>query len=157
MSVEGIGAEPADTAPEGDATVGRCPTCQAHHSPAASPRPFVYALGQIELRFPNQGVEKELAQNISRADTAGLTDRQALNTVLNLPENRYLARQVCYVFTVQGDAYVLAPRDPATPQTTPCWPRPYAPTSRRPPSTAPSECALPSALRSPAAACRCPW
>ncbi|MGW5781626.1 cyanobactin maturation protease PatG family protein [Streptomyces sp. NPDC003863] len=114
MSVEGIRAEPAGTAPEGDATVGGCPTCQARHSPAASPRPFVYALGQIELRFPNQGVEKELAQSISRADTAGLTDRQALSTVLNLSENRYLARQVCYVFTVQGvDAYILAPRDPA--------------------------------------------
>ncbi|MFC9392625.1 hypothetical protein ACFTWS_05590 [Streptomyces sp. NPDC057027] len=113
MSVEEIRDEPADTAP-GEAATGTCRTCEAHRSRAASARSFVYALGQIELRFPNQGVEKELARSISRADTTGLTDRQALSTVLNLPENRYLARQVCYVFTVQGvETYLLLPRDPA--------------------------------------------
>lgn len=114
MSVEDIRDEPASTVP-GEATAkGSCPTCGAHRSHAASGPSFVYALGRIELAFPDQGVEKELAQCISRADTTGLTDLQALSTVLNLPENRYMARQVCYVFTVQDvPTYLLLPRDPA--------------------------------------------
>src|SRR6516225_2832833 len=38
---------------------------------------YVYALGRIEPRFPRLSVEKEYAQATSRAETAGLTDRQA--------------------------------------------------------------------------------
>jgi hypothetical protein len=74
---------------------------------------YVYALGRIELRFPRLSVEKEYAQATGRADTAGLTDRQALLTVLSQPENRYLARQLCYVLTIEGlDTYILYPGDP---------------------------------------------
>jgi len=75
--------------------------------------PYVYAVGQIEMRFPNLSVEKEFAQVIGRADAAGLTDRQALQGVLAERNNRYLARQVCWVFSVEGiDTYILTPRDP---------------------------------------------
>ncbi|MDQ0198681.1 hypothetical protein J2S10_001822 [Neobacillus ginsengisoli] len=55
---------------------------------------YIYACGKIELRFPNQSVEKELAQVIGRAETVGLTDYQALHSVLSKRENRYLARQL---------------------------------------------------------------
>lgn len=49
-----------------------------------------------------------------RADTAGQTDRQALQTILADRANRYLARQMCWVFTIEGlETYLLAPRDPA--------------------------------------------
>jgi len=59
-------------------------------------------------------VEKEYAQATGRAETAGLTDRQTLLTVLSQPENRYLARQLCYVLTIEGlDTYILYPADPA--------------------------------------------
>jgi hypothetical protein len=82
-------------------------------SPALSP-PFVYALGQIEPRFPSLAVEKEFAQVTGRTDAAGLTDREALQSVLSDRANRYLARQVCWVFLVEGlETYLLAPRDPA--------------------------------------------
>lgn len=75
---------------------------------------YVYALGRIEPRFPSLGAEKEFAQAAGRADTGGLTDRQTLRTVLSQRHNRYLARQVCWVFTIGGlDAYVLHPRDSA--------------------------------------------
>ena len=58
-------------------------------------------------------VEKEYAQATGRAETAGLTDRQALQTVLSQPENRYLARQLCYVLTIEGlDTYILQSGDP---------------------------------------------
>src|SRR5262245_41387678 len=49
-----------------------------------------------------------------RAETAGLTDRQVLHDVLSQRENRYLARQLCYVLTIAGlETYILQPRDPA--------------------------------------------
>ncbi|MEV6881331.1 hypothetical protein [Streptomyces sp. NPDC051135] len=74
---------------------------------------FVYAVGRIEPRMPSLGVEKEFAQATGRAETADLTDRQALHTVLAQPQNRYLTRQLCYVVTIQGlDTYLLRPRDP---------------------------------------------
>jgi PatG Domain len=59
------------------------------------PSAYIYALGRIEPRFPRLSAEKEYAQATGRAETAGLTDRQALQSVLSQPENRYLARQLC--------------------------------------------------------------
>jgi PatG Domain len=74
---------------------------------------YVYAQGRIEPRFPRLSVEKEFAHATGRAETAGLTDRQALQAVLSQPENRYLARQLCYVLTIEGlDTYILQPGDP---------------------------------------------
>ncbi|MFI6584350.1 hypothetical protein [Embleya sp. NPDC050493] len=74
---------------------------------------YVYVLGRIDFRFPSLSVEKEVAQNVGRAETEKLTDRQAVRAVISQPENRYLARQLCYVLSVQGiDTYLLRPRDP---------------------------------------------
>lgn len=73
---------------------------------------YVYAVGHVEPRFPTLAVEKEFAQATSRSETEGLTDRQALRDVLSSPANRYLARQLCYVLTIEGlDTYILQPRD----------------------------------------------
>jgi PatG C-terminal len=90
------------------------------HPPATAGRPghaspsFVYTLGQIEPRFPSLAVEKEFAQVTGRAETAGLTDREALQAVLSDRANRYLARQLCWVFVIEGlETYLLVPRDPA--------------------------------------------
>jgi hypothetical protein len=83
-------------------------------APYVAPPSFVYALGRVEARFPSLGLEKELVQATGRAETAGLTDRQALHDVLTQPGNRYLARGLCWVFTIEGlDTYILRPRDPA--------------------------------------------
>lgn len=80
-------------------------------SPAIAP-PYVYAIGKIQPRFPRLSVEKELAQATGRADTKGLTDSQALHSVLSKRENRYLARQLCWVMTIEGlETYVVVPRD----------------------------------------------
>ncbi|MGA5418462.1 hypothetical protein [Streptomyces pseudogriseolus] len=71
-------------------------------------------MGRIEPRFPGLGVEKEFAQAVGRSDTTGKTDRQAMRSVLEDRSARYLSRQICWVFTIEGlDAYILAPRDPA--------------------------------------------
>jgi len=94
-----------------------CSACGTAPSPSggtAAPPSWVYALGRIEARFPNVSVEKEFAQATGREKTAGLTDRQALHTVLSKPENRYLVRQLCWVMTIEGlETYLLRPRDPA--------------------------------------------
>jgi hypothetical protein len=92
-----------------------CPTCgaMAPDSSSSGTPSFVYAIGRVEARFPNLAAEKEFAQATGRAETAGKTDQQTFQTVLTKRENRYLARQLCWVLTVQGlDTYLLAPRDP---------------------------------------------
>jgi len=79
----------------------------------ASPQ-YVYALGRVEPRFPSLAVEKEFAQATGRTGTAGLTDRQSLHAVLSDRPNRYLARQLCWVLTIEGlETYLLRPRDPS--------------------------------------------
>ncbi len=73
---------------------------------------FVYALGRVMPRFPSLAVEKEFAQATGRVETVGLTDRQALQSVLSEKSNRYLARQLCWVLTIEGlETYLLVPRD----------------------------------------------
>jgi len=77
------------------------------------PPAFVFAVGRIEPRFPSLAVEKEVAQAIGRSDGEGLTDRQALQSVLSDRSNRYLVRQLAWVLTIEGlEAYLLVPRDP---------------------------------------------
>ena len=75
---------------------------------------YVYAVGRVEPRFPSLAVEKEFAQVSGRADSAGLTDRETLQTVLSNRANRYLVRQLCWIFLVEGlETYLLTARDPA--------------------------------------------
>ncbi len=92
-----------------------CPTCGAGATATGqdgTPN-YVYAIGRIEARFPRPSVEKEFAQATGRGETAGLTDRQATQKVLSQRQNRYLARQLCWVMTIEGlETYILVPRDP---------------------------------------------
>jgi hypothetical protein len=84
-------------------------TAATSSSSAAS---FVYAIGNVSPRFPSLALEKEFAQAAGRSDTVDLTDRQAAANVLR--DNRYIARQMCWVFSVGGlETYILTPRDPA--------------------------------------------
>jgi hypothetical protein len=88
-----------------------CATCTS--TATFVPVSHVYTIGRIEARFPRLSAEKEFVQATGRADTAGQTDQQAFYNVLAKPESRYLARQLCWVLTIQGlDTYLLQPRDP---------------------------------------------
>jgi hypothetical protein len=90
------------------------PTPQGSADIEAMTPAYVYAIGRIQPRFPTLSAEKEFAQATGRSETAGLSDRRALHTVLSQRENRYLARQLCWVLTIEGlDTYILRPRDPA--------------------------------------------
>ena len=89
-----------------------CPTCAS--AAASMPVSYVYAIGRVEARFPRLSVEKEFAQALGRGESAGQTDQQAFYNALSKRENRYLARQLCWVMTIQGlETYLLQPRDPA--------------------------------------------
>jgi len=67
-----------------------CPTCGTTNPvPGAATSPYVYAISRIEPRFPLPSVEKEFAQVTGRVETAGLTDRQAVQKVLSQRSNRY--------------------------------------------------------------------
>ena len=91
-----------------------CPTCNGAGMEGAAMTSYVYALGHIEARFPRPSVEKEMAQATGRAETAGRTDQQAFYQTLSRRENRYLARQMCWVLMIQGlETYILQPSDPA--------------------------------------------
>jgi hypothetical protein len=81
--------------------------------PVATGPAFVYALGQIDVRFPSLGVEKELAQVVGRGGEHAASDRGAMKAAISDRQNRYLARGLCWVFTVEGlETYILLPRDP---------------------------------------------
>lgn len=83
-------------------------------SPSIDEPSYVYAIGRVEPRFPSLAVEKEFAQATGRTESAGLTDRESLQAVLSNRANRYLVRQLCWVFLVEGlETYLLSPRDPA--------------------------------------------
>ena len=103
LAKSGADALPAQAGP------APCPTCGgAGMQGAMATASYVYALGQIEARFPRPSVEKEMAQATGRAETAGRTDHQALHHVMSQRENRYLARHMCWVLTVQGlETYIL--------------------------------------------------
>jgi hypothetical protein len=80
---------------------------QEHH------HPYVYAIGRIRALFRDPGVEKEFTQVVGATDTRGLTTNEVLREVLARPENRYLARQMQYVLTIQGvDTYDVVPGYP---------------------------------------------
>jgi hypothetical protein len=102
-----------NTAPASEPVVRYDEPVDAVPGPApAETAQFVYAIGRIEARFPSLGVEKEFAQATGRADSAGLTDRETAQAVLSDPANRYLARQLCWVLTIEGiDTYILIPHD----------------------------------------------
>lgn len=107
-------AEPASTA--GSPQDSAAPAPQGGPEPqgdGAAQRPaYVYALGRVQPRFPGLALEKEFAQAVGRSDTSGLTERQVMASVL--ADNRYLVRQMCWVFVIEGlETYLLVPRDPA--------------------------------------------
>jgi len=100
---------PVSEAPATAASLGPAPS----GDPAAA-RSLVYAVGRIEPRYPTLSVEKEFAQVAGRDGAIGLTDQQALHSLLRERSNRYLARELCWVFTIEGlETYILYPRDPA--------------------------------------------
>lgn len=72
----------------------------------------VYTIGKVEARFPSIGLEKEFAQAIGRDKNSRGTNQQAFHSALSHRPNRYLARRLCWIFSIEGlPTYVLQPRE----------------------------------------------
>ena len=113
-SLAGSGAQVRLMPQMGDSTCSSCGATAAENGIERAAPSYIFAIGRIEMRFPSLAVEKEFAQATGRADTAGLTDREAIRAVLSERNNRYLARQICWVLSIEGlETYILSPRDPA--------------------------------------------
>ena len=96
------------------ATCASCGTTSASNGNGTIAPSYVFAIGRVEMRFPTLAVEKEFAQATGRANTKGMPERAAAHAVLSERANRYIARHVCWVFTIEGlETYILIPRDPA--------------------------------------------
>lgn len=99
------------------AAAGNCATCGSplrSNPELTMTYPYVYAIGNIEARFPTIGIQKEYAQVNGRSDTRGMTDQAVLHETLADANNRYLARSMCYVMTINTvETYILQPRDSA--------------------------------------------
>jgi PatG C-terminal len=107
-------SQTASRAPVSPATCASCGAAADYSANGSTAPSYVFAIGKVEMRFPTLAVEKEFAQATGRANTKGLTDRAAAHAVLAERSNRYLARQICWVFTIEGlETYILIPRDPA--------------------------------------------
>ncbi|MGW0708020.1 cyanobactin maturation protease PatG family protein [Streptomyces sp. NPDC002643] len=74
----------------------------------------VYVLGRVHPVFPDVSVQHEFFQVADADGIRDATDADAFHRVLSDPDNRYIARQMCYVLSVQDiDTYILEPADPA--------------------------------------------
>jgi hypothetical protein len=91
-----------------------CSSCDAEKagaSKANSGPNYIYSLGKVSMRFPSPGIEKEFKQAVARAETAGKTEAQIVHDVLSQPENEYLVRHLCWVFSIEDiETYILMPR-----------------------------------------------
>lgn len=93
-----------------------CPTCGGGSAAAPFGQTQATLVGIVTAAFPSLSVEKEFAQLLGQKDFKGFTDRQTIHAVLKRPENRYLARRMCFMHTPYGGgtspAYVLVPEEP---------------------------------------------
>jgi len=91
-------------------------SCNSAENKMESSISYIYAIGKINYRFPNKSIESELLQVIGRrsgGETAGRTYDEVIYDALIDPNNRYIARQLCYVLNIEGlDTYLLVPTDP---------------------------------------------
>jgi hypothetical protein len=62
----------------------------------------VYAIGNLEARFPSLGVEREFAQAAGQSSFLAAPEVRLLVELLRRPENAYLGRQICWTLVAQG-------------------------------------------------------
>ncbi|MGD9672107.1 MAG: hypothetical protein AB7U98_01355 [Candidatus Nitrosocosmicus sp.] len=80
------------------------------------PESFVYSIGKIEWLCPNRSIDKEIDQAAGRlkpSEIKGMTREEVRLKTITDPNNRYLARQLCYIFKIEGiESFILIPVDP---------------------------------------------
>lgn len=72
---------------------------------------YVYAIGQLQARFPTADIEKEFTQVLAGMDTSGKNDAELRYEVLSKAENAYLAREMSWILVINNmDAFQVEPR-----------------------------------------------
>lgn len=121
------GETPAEAAPAtqieqpfADRAAEECATCGQPLSAtgrgtvpaiATSSARFVYGVGRLRAEFPDTGVAQEFAQ-LTGVDSRAMVRTEDLKDALSRPESRYLARQICWMFSGPGgDVCTVHPRD----------------------------------------------
>jgi hypothetical protein len=91
-------------------------SCGSQNGKMISPPSYIFAIGKVTYRFPNKSIEVELAHAIGRRptdETSGITREEVVYKALTDTTNRYLARQICYIFKIGGlETYIVNPSDP---------------------------------------------
>ncbi|MBF0539407.1 MAG: hypothetical protein HQL03_14260 [Nitrospirae bacterium] len=101
--VEGAGSVKTDQETNGSKTCG-AGTCR---------KKPIYALGSVDVRFPNLGIEREFNYLASKIGTGILTREDIRYHVLR--EHPHLSSEVCWVMQVEGiDTYILTPSEPSS-------------------------------------------
>lgn len=102
-------ARSTPTGGEGDTPC--CDECAARE--AATAETFVYAIGQIEMRFPTIGIEREYQQRQAHLPPPSGDMPRGVRIRRVLEANPHLTARACYLLTVSGiPAYVLVPGSP---------------------------------------------
>ncbi len=86
-----------------------CPSCGSKGSDAvSSTERYVFAIGKLDVRFPNLGLEREFQRAAQRIGAAASPRGERIASVLR--EHRHIALRVCPLLLVGGvPAYVVAP------------------------------------------------
>jgi hypothetical protein len=104
-----------DSAPDEDIKKGGCSCGSKSHQMLSFS--YVYAIGKVTHRFPTKSLELELAQAAGGGaveEAKGRTHEEVIHKTLTSPDNRYIARQICYVLKIEGlETYILIPADPS--------------------------------------------
>lgn len=87
-----------------------CRQCSEAKSSHTNAGQFVYAIGRIYPRYPNLGVEKEVAQALGSEGSKGINDQQALHRILRDPSFLYIAQEMCWTVAIETiDSYLIKP------------------------------------------------
>ncbi len=93
--------------------MGTC-GCEAGSAAKTQLVPFVYVAGRIRPHFPSLAIEREFSHALGDQWPHGGPDAATLYKILSKPENKDIARQICWIFDLDGvDSFAVAPSDPA--------------------------------------------
>ncbi len=86
-----------------------CPTCAAKpHEEVGPGEQFAFAIGKVDMRFPNLGLEREF-QRVAQGKNAG-ANRRGEPIAAVLREHRHISARVCPLLLIANvPAYVVAP------------------------------------------------
>ncbi|MDQ1919263.1 cyanobactin maturation protease PatG family protein [Massilia pseudoviolaceinigra] len=94
--------------PAATASAAPCPDCAGKARTSVSEQ-YVYAIGQLEVRFPSLGIEREYQQReCALRESSGLARGARICSVLE--RNPHLAMRMSYIFLIDGmPAYAINP------------------------------------------------